>query len=153
MKKLLIVANAPSENARALFNAAKRGAQNEEISGVSVTAKLPLDANADDVLSAHAVIVGTTENFGYMSGLIKDFFERVYYPCLEHTQAKPFALYVRAGKDGTGTVRAVTAITTGLKWRAVQEPLMMVGEYKPVFAEQCETLGMTIAAGLEANLF
>ena len=60
-----------------------------------------------DVLTANAVIIGTTENFGYMSGLIKDFFERIYYPCLEKTQALPWALYVRAGKDGAGALRAV----------------------------------------------
>ena len=62
-----------------------------------------------DVLTANAVIIGTTENFGYMSGLIKDFFERIYYPCLEKTQALPWALYVRAGKDGAGALRAPCA--------------------------------------------
>ena len=83
-----------------------------------------------DVLTANAVIIGTTENFGYMSGLIKDFFERIYYPCLEKTQALPWALYVRAGKDGAGALRAVCAIAVGLKWRAVQEPLLLHGNHK-----------------------
>ncbi|WOV90802.1 MAG: hypothetical protein R1F54_09795 [Candidatus Zeuxoniibacter abyssi] len=110
-------------------------------------------AGVQDVLTANAVIIGTTENFGYMSGLIKDFFERIYYPCLEKTQALPWALYVRAGKDGAGALRAVCAIAVGLKWRAVQEPLLLHGNHKPEFIGQCETLGSTMAAGLEAGLF
>ncbi len=153
MKTLLIVANTPSQNARALLEAASRGANHPEAGGVAVRALQPPQANAEDVLAADAVIIGTTENFGYMSGLIKDFFERIYYPCLEKTRALPFALYVRAGKDGTGTVRAVTAITTGLGWRATQPPLMMVGEWQNDFTVQCETLGATIAVSLEAGLF
>ena len=152
MKNLLIVANAPSPNARELFDSALCGARDTQISGVAVSAKLAPLANAEDVLMADALIIGTTENFGQMSGLIKDFFERIYYPCLEKTQAKPYALYVRAGKDGTGTVRGITAITTGLKWRAVQPPLVMVGEYRREFATQTRTLATTISASLEAGL-
>ncbi|MGI9336894.1 MAG: NAD(P)H-dependent oxidoreductase [Gammaproteobacteria bacterium] len=152
MKRLLIVANAPSPNARRLLQAAECGARDSQIAGVEVSAKLPLAAAAEDVLSADALIIGTTENFGQMSGLMKDFFERIYYPCLEKTEAKPYALYVRAGKDGTGTVRGITAITTGLRWRITQPPLMMVGAYNPLFAEQCQTLGTTIAASLESDL-
>ena len=151
-KRLLIVANAPSPNAKRLMHAAECGARDSQISGVEVSAKLPLMADVADVLSADAIIIGTTENFGQMSGLIKDFFERIYYPCLEKTQAKPFALYVRAGKDGTGTIRGITAITSGLRWRAIQPPLLMAGDYTPDFATKCQTLGTTIAASLEAGL-
>ncbi len=113
---------------------------------------LPQEACAQDVLAANAIIIGTTENFGNMSGLIKDFFERIYYPCLEKTPALPWALYVRAGKDGTGTIRAVNAITAGLGWRSIQEPLLLHGDFKQEFIDQCENLGATVAASLEAGL-
>ena len=113
----------------------------------------PLDAGPDDVLACDALLLGTTENFGYMAGRIKDFFERIYYPCLEEKQGLPFAYYIRAGLDGTGTRIAIDKIVTGLKWNTVQEPLICQGEFKDEFKDQCQELGMTIAAGLEAGIY
>ncbi len=104
------------------------------------------------MLWADAIILGTTENFGYMSGALKDFLDRIYYPCLEHTEAMPFALYIRAGLDGTGTKTAVGKITTGLRWKAVQETIILHGEYDPKYEQQCEELGMLMAASLEAGI-
>ena len=91
--------------------------------------------------------------FGYMSGLIKDFFERVYYPCLAHTQALPMALYIKAGNDGEGTKRSVERIVKGLQWRQVQEPLLLVGDYQPEFSEKCYELGQCMAEGLQLGVF
>lgn len=153
MSRLLIVANTPSANTAALARAAARGARHPDIDGVAVDLKTPAQAGAEDVLAASAIILGTTENFGYMSGQMKDFFERVYYACLERTEAKPWALYIRAGRDGTGTNRAVHAIVGGMRWREVQPPLLLVGAYQPKFVADCETLGATIAASLSAGLY
>lgn len=151
-KTLLIVAHAPSPNTLALREAVERGARQAECD-VRVILKAPLDAGPEDILNAQAVILGTTENLGYMSGALKDFFDRSYYPCLEKTQAMPYALYIRAGHDGTGTRRGVESILTGLKWRAVQDPLICRGEWDEGFIAQCEELGLLVATGLDAGVF
>ncbi|MEP3588430.1 MAG: flavodoxin family protein [Marinobacter sp.] len=152
MKRLLIVAHAPSPNTLRLREAVASGARHPDIETVEVVVKAPLEAGPEDVLACDAIILGTTENLGYMSGALKDFFDRSYYPCLEETQGLPFAFYIRAGHDGTGTRRAIESITTGLRWKLVNEPLTCGGEYKEEFAEQCEELGMYVAASLDAGL-
>lgn len=73
MKHLLIVAHAPSPNTLKLRDAAARGAGHEDIENVSVIVKAPLDAGPDDVMACDAILLGTTENLGYMSGALKDF--------------------------------------------------------------------------------
>ncbi len=152
MKTLLIVAHAPSENTRLLRQAVLEGATSAEIEAVQTRCIAPLEATADDVLNADALILGTTENLGYMSGALKDFFDRIYYPCLEHTQGLPYALYIRAGHDGTGTRRAVQTIVTGLRWREIHDVLICRGEFQPEFIKQCRELGLYVAASLDAGL-
>jgi multimeric flavodoxin WrbA len=153
MKRLLIVAHAPSPNTRRLLDAVVEGARHPDISGVAVEARGPFDTGPEQVRNAQAVILGTTENLGYMSGALKDFFDRVYYPCLEQTEGLPYALYVRAGHDGTGTRRGVETIVTGLRWRAVQAPLICRGAFQEAFVQQCRELGTLMASGLEAGIF
>lgn len=120
---------------------------------VDVIVKSPFAASEVDVLPASAIILGTTENLGYMSGALKDFFDRCYYPCLEGCQGMPYALYIRAGNDGTGTKRSVEAITTGLRWRKVQEPLICRGAWSEDFVAECHALGALMASGLDAGIF
>ncbi len=150
---LLIVAHAPSPNTRRLLSAIVSGTRDPQIDAVDVTVRAPLKTSPADVLAARGLILGTTENLGTMSGALKDFFDRCYYPCLEHTQGLPYALYVRAGHDGTGTRRAVAMVATGLRWRAVQDPLICRGEWQEAFVDQCRDLGTLMAAGLEAGVF
>ena len=151
-KNLLIVSHAPSPNTRRLRDAVLSGARHPDIEAVDVVVKTPLETTPQDVLACHAIILGTTENLGYMAGLTKDFFDRCYYPCLEQTQGLPFAFYIRAGHDGTGTHRAIDSISTGLRWKLVQEPLICRGEYQPTFEEQCQELGLYMAASLDAGI-
>ncbi|HLW29131.1 MAG TPA: flavodoxin family protein [Kiloniellales bacterium] len=152
-KRLLIIAHAPSENTVRLRNALVEGARAPEIEGVDVRLLSPFDTNPKEVLDAAALLLFTTENLGYMSGALKDFFDRCYYPCLERTEGLPYALCVRAGHDGTGTCRAVSSITNGLRWRPVQAPLVCRGAFEERFMEQCRELGMLMGAGLETGLF
>ena len=152
-KRLLIVAHAPSPNTLRLREAALRGARSPDIEGVEARAASPFDVGPEDVLAAHAILLGTTENLGYMSGALKDFFDRVYYPVLEETQGLAYALYIRAGHDGTGTRRAIESITTGLRWRQVSEPLICRGEFQQSWLGEAEQLGLLMAAGLEAGVF
>ncbi|MFC3282481.1 flavodoxin family protein [Litchfieldella rifensis] len=151
-KRLLIVAHAPSPNTLKLREAAERGARHSDIEAVDVTVKAPLDAGPDDVRACDAILLGTTENLGYMSGALKDFFDRSYYPVLEEKQGLPCALYIRAGRDGTGTRRAVESIVTGLRWHWAQEPLTLRGEWQEAFVDQVEELGLYMAAGLDAGV-
>jgi hypothetical protein len=152
-KHLLLVAHAPSENTRRLRDAVIEGASAPEIEGIRVLSLTPFEARPDHVLAAGAVVLGTPENLGYMSGALKDFFDRIYYPCLEHTQGLAYVLYVRAGHDGTGTRRAVESIATGLRWRPVQPALICRGPWQEGFVDQCRELGTLMAAGLEAGVF
>ena len=153
VKNLLIIGHAPSPNTLAMRNSVIKGARDTDIKNVEVLAKSPFETKPQDVLESDAVILGTPENLGYMSGALKDFFDRCYYPLLDNTQGLPYALYIRAGLDGTGTRRGVESITKGLKWRTVQEPLLCKGEYQPCFLDKCSELGTVMAAGLEAGLF
>jgi multimeric flavodoxin WrbA len=153
MKRLLVVAHAPSPNTERLRDAVVLGARSPEIEDVEVLTSPPLATTAEDVIAAHAIILGTTENLGYMSGALKDFFDRCYYPCLERTQGLPFALYIRAGNDGDGAKRSVETIVTGLRWRKIQEPLICRGDWREDFVVKCRELGTLVAAGLEAGIF
>lgn len=152
LKKLVIISHTPSENTSRMLKAVLDGASHDDIANVEIRCITPLETRAADIVTASAIIIGTTENLGYMAGLTKDVFDRCYYDCLESTQGLPFTFYVRAGNDGTGTQRAIESITTGLRWRLIQEPLICKGEFSEEFITQCEDLGMTMAASLDAGI-
>jgi multimeric flavodoxin WrbA len=79
MKTLLIVAHAPSENTQLMVEATLKGAQHSDIEQVKTSWIPSLESTPEDVLACDAIILGATENFGYMSGALKDFFDRCYY--------------------------------------------------------------------------
>jgi len=151
--RILFISHCPSENTADLRDAALGEIEGLKLEDIEVISKSPLEADSDDVEACDGIIIGTTENFGYMAGLIKDFFERIYYPCMESKQGLPFALYIRAGEDGRGTRASIEKITTGLRWNLIAEPLILRGPYKPEFREQVAELAMTMAAGLDAKVF
>ena len=150
--KLLIVHHSQSGTTSRMAEHVVRGAGNPDID-VELRVCDALEAGADDLLWCDGFILGTPENFGYMSGGLKLFLERVYYPCLDQVDGKPWAMFVRAGNDGTGAITSVRRILTGLKVREVQEPVLIAGDFDESRLDDCVELGMTMAAGLEAGIF
>jgi len=152
-RHLLVVYHSRSGGTQALADAAIAGAASDEIDMVEVRVKRAFDATIDDVRWCDGLVLGTPENFGYMSGALKDFFERIYYTLLDETRGLPYALFVKGGHDGEGAVRSVERIVTGLGWRSVLAPVLVVGELDDAALERCHELGITFAAGLEAGVF
>lgn len=152
-KNLLIVYHSQSGSTQRMADAVIAGARSDDVDGVGVRVRAALEATAEDLLSCDAFILGTPENFGYMSGAMKYFLDRVYYACEGKVDGKPFALFIRAGNDGTGALTSLRRILTGLSVREVQEPVMIVGEFDAARLSDCEELGLTLAAGLEAGIF
>lgn len=152
-KHLLIVYHSQSGTTTRMADAVIRGARHDDVAGVTLRVRTALEADADDLLWADGFILGTPENFGYMSGAMKYFLDRIYYACEGKLNGRPWALFVRAGNDGSGAIASVRRILKGLAVREVQEPLLIAGEFDEARLAACEELGLTMAAGLEAGVF
>src|ERR1700735_2122493 len=127
MPRLLVVHHTPSPAMQAMFEAVIAGAGHDEIEDVQVVVRPALTAGAPDVLGADGYLLGTPANIGYMSGALKHFFDGIYYPCLEATRRRPYALYVHGNLDTVGAVRAGESIATGLAWQAVRPAVCVTG--------------------------
>ena len=152
-RHLLIVYHLPKGKMQAMADAVVRGARHPDISGVEVRVGLALESGVDDLLWADALLLGTPENFGYMSGGMKDFLDRTFYPCEGKLEGMPFAIFVSAGNDGTGALTAIRRIANGFAFREVQEPVIVAGSLEEQHLEACENLGMAMAAGLELGMY
>ena len=152
-KHLLIVFHTQSGTTSRMADAVIRGANNPDVEGVDVRAVTALEADAEDLLWADAFILGSPENFGYMSGAMKYFLDRVFYACVDKVNGRPYALFVRAGNDGSGAISSMRRILSGLAVREVQEPVLIAGDFEESRLSECEELGLTMAAGLEAGIF
>ena len=152
-KHLLIVYHSQSGTTSAMADAVIKGAKNPDINGVEIQVRDALEASADDLLWADGLLLGTPENFGYMSGAIKYFLDRIYYPCEDKIDGMPYALFVCAGNDGTGAIKSITRILKGLAIKQIQEPVLIVGDVDDSQLNECEELGMIMAAGLESGIF
>jgi len=137
----------------AVSSDAVHGADAGSPTELELRARPALEAGLDDLLWAHGVLLATPEHFGYMSGALKDFFDRTFYPAEARTVGLPYALVVSAGQDGSGTVAAVQRIVTGYRWKSIAEPVVVVGEPDAAALARCEELGATMAAGLVAGVF
>lgn len=152
-KRLLIVYHTQTGHTRTMAEAAYDGATDEFIDDVEVRLVPARDAGADDLLWANGLLLGTPENFGYMSGGMKDFLDRTFYAVEGKIQPLPYAVFISAGNDGRGALRAIRRIAGGYPFQEVQEPIIARGEVTAADIEACRELGMTLAAGLEASVF
>lgn len=112
-----------------------------------------LEAGLDDLLWANGLLIGTPENFGYMSGAVKDFLDRTYYPAQGKVTGLPYAVFVNAENDGTGAVRAIDRIALGYGWSLVADAVIVKGALDANTRKRCIELGQTLAAGLSCGIF
>ena len=148
MPTLLVVHHTTSPPLHAMLDAVISGATDRRIEDVDVVVRAALAATAVDALGADGYVLGTPANLGSMSGALKHFFDTVYYPCLEDTKGRPYALYVHGNNDTTGAVRGVEAIATGLRWKPARPALSVLGQPGKGDLDACWELGATVAAGL-----
>jgi multimeric flavodoxin WrbA len=123
------------------------------------------DAKADDVLAADGYIFACPENLAAMSGLMKEFFDRIYYAVLDQVQGRPYAIMVCGGSDGEGAVRQITRIATGWRLKPIAEPIIVCTHAQtpeaiwapktipPDQLARCAELGAAFGAGLAMGLF
>jgi NAD(P)H-dependent FMN reductase len=157
MSRLLVVHHSPTPGVRSLTDAVVAGANDDEIAGVEVVVREALEARADDVLAADGYLLGTTANFGYMSGALKHFFDTIF---LEAGGAltddgsagptgggrKPYGLWVHGRYDTTGAVRSVGSIVQALPWRQAADVLEVLGDVGDAERASAYELGGTLAA-------
>jgi NADPH-dependent FMN reductase len=148
MALLLVIHHTPSPPTHALLDAVRSGATDPSIEGVDVVLRPALALTIPDVLEADGYLLGTPANFGYMSGALKHAFDTIYYPCLDATRGRPYALWVHGNDDTTGAVRAVAAITAGLGWVAARPAFEVTGAPDKIALEAAWELGASVAAGL-----
>ncbi|MGE0416730.1 MAG: hypothetical protein AB7O80_07985, partial [Acetobacteraceae bacterium] len=104
-------------------------------------------------------------NLAALSGVMKDFFDRCYYPVLERLNGRPYATMICAGSDGENAARQIARIATGWRLRAVADPLIICTHAQtpeailapktipPADLARCAELGGALAAGLAAGIF
>jgi multimeric flavodoxin WrbA len=153
MKHLLIVYHTQTGNTGQLAEAVRSGANHELLTEVEVRHLTAAEAGPDDLLWADGLLLGTPENFGYMSGALKDFLDRTFYPVEGRILPLPYAIFISAGNDGSGALRAIRRIAGGYPFNEVQEPLIVQGEVREEHLEKARELGMSLAAGLDAGIY
>lgn len=123
MKRLLIVWHSRTGAAKAMAEAAARGAAQEpDVETRLVAAE---DAGPHDLKAADGYIFAAPENLAALSGEMKAFLDRSYYPVLEQLNGRPYGVLIAAGSDGTGALRQLTRIVTGWRLKMVAEPVIV----------------------------
>lgn len=162
-KTLLIVYHTMTGGTRQMAEAAQAGAQAD--GSVQVRLLHAAQAGPDDVLGAEGYLFATPENLAAISGQLKDFFDRCYYPALDRINGRPYACLICAGSDGQNAIRQIERIATGWRLRRVAEPIIVCTHAQTPEAilapkqicaedlERCRALGEAMAAGLALGVF
>jgi hypothetical protein len=153
MKRLLIIYGGHPGGRIAAMTSAVRAGVEELDEPIEIRCLAALAANVDDLVWAQGLLIGTPEHFGYMSGAVKDFFDRTFYPVEGKVDGLPYALYVSAGNDGTAAVSSIERIAIGYKWKRVADPVIVRGSPAEADLARCRELGQTMAAGLANDIF
>ncbi len=151
-KTIIFSCHKPSINTLNLSKFCIKGI-NDYSENINLRILNPYDIKSEIILNCNGLIIGTTENIGYMSGLTKDMFDRCYNDWLGYSDGLPVCFYIRAGLDGTATKKSLESITKSLNWKIVQPPLILKGEYKNIFEKRVYELGASFSAGIENNIF
>lgn len=162
MKTLLVVWHSMTGGSEAMAGAAAAAAQAED---VSVVTKAARDTGPDDLLAADGYIFVCPENLAAIAGVMKDFFDRCYYPVLDRIEARPYATMVCAGSDGENAVRQIARIATGWRLKPVAEPVIVCTHAQtpeqilapktidPAELDRCRDVARLLAAGLAMGIF
>jgi len=151
MAKILIVYHSRTGNTEKMAKAVTEGAAG--IENTELIVRRAFDATLEDLLYCDGIAIGTPENFGYMSGLIKDFFDRTFYPAQGRVFKKPYVVFISAGNDGRGAQNSIERIALGYPLKKVYEPVIARGEVTEEILEQCRELGATLAGGCEMGIY
>ncbi|MFT3928292.1 MAG: hypothetical protein QM778_37535 [Myxococcales bacterium] len=150
-RRILIVYASQSGGTRQMVEALERGVRSDP--AAELRTLHGTQATLEDLLWCDALAVATPENFGYMAGAVKDFFDRTFYPAEGRVTRLPYALLVKASNDGTFASAAVQRIAKGYGFELVADPILAVGDLLPEQLTQCEELGQLLCAGLELGVF
>lgn len=149
--RLLIVHHSPTPGLRTLLDAVLSGSRADGIEGVEVVVADALAPDAELVADCDGYLLGTPANLGYISGALKHWFDVIYNPSLERTARRPYGCWVHGESDTTGAIAAIEKITTGLRWRAAQPPLGLVGSVDEGMTGRAWELGAAMAASLSLD--
>ena len=151
--RILVVYHSQAGHTQRMAEAVARGAAS--IEGASVHLKRASEAGLEDLTACDGLALGSPEYFGTMAGLIKDFFDRTYYPARGRKDVvkKPYVVFISAGNDGSGALRQIERICLGYPLKKVYEPVVAQGEITDEILSRCYELGQVIAAGCEAGIY
>ena len=151
MSKILIIYHSQTGHTKKMAQAVCEGVKS--IEGATAILKKAADATLEDLLECDGLAVGSPENFGYMAGMVKDFFDRTYGRDAGRIFRKPFVVFSSAGNDGGGALNSIERIALGYKFKTVFHPVIAKGDITEAVLDKCRELGATLAGGCVMGIY